>query len=288
VTAPSTDERHSRLREFPAIHERELINTDPVGVDSIITRILLKAHREGIRAGIDSARSEDIDVLGVIESFETPNLATKYAGRRVTIDCLYKAVSAHGFVIGLTSIGDLSSDQRLLRGQLRTVSSILQAKAFCTLDEASQRRVIALHSATRDSRLRDSHLRVWKDSCVGAVSVALTVHALNSIGHFDVYLPTLHEDMRLKIDLIAQFRGMESGLVLQIKTDGRRDARCYVVRNRAEMTDEDRAFMHGHKWFSRSMEGFWIPINLATGNKGLTPVERRKKIAEVVLGLLKR
>lgn len=108
---------------------------------------------------------------------------------------------------------------------------------------------------------------LWRSHFFGALGVARIAHALLFEGA-RVLFPSPLEDARLKIDLIATFRGQSEGLCIQVKTNiHTKTMECHAHKKRLRTRDFVMIdqFLHGVRSFQKRYQGIWIPVEITLG-----------------------
>lgn len=108
---------------------------------------------------------------------------------------------------------------------------------------------------------------LWRSYFFGALGVARVAHALLFEGA-RVLFPSPLEDARLKIDLIATFKGQSEGLCVQVKTSIHTqimECRAHKKRLRTRDFVIIDQFLHGVRSFQKRYRGIWIPVEITLG-----------------------
>ncbi|MBT6253805.1 hypothetical protein HOI83_01045 [Candidatus Uhrbacteria bacterium] len=182
-----------------------------------------------------------------------------------TANHFHRAAVALGCGFEMKHLQGLDSELKSLMYRQLTLASIALAEAMLQLSYAAANVVWKLDGGSRpEIRIDEQQLAEWRTTCVGAAAVVQIIKTLEMIGTFDVFFPTVEEDGKGKIDLIARGKGKDFGFLIQIKSRRGQRTSCEVVRKDSERSrgDELSKFLKGVKKFSRRVGGFWIPVYL--------------------------
>ncbi|NQV12542.1 hypothetical protein HQ524_04215 [Candidatus Uhrbacteria bacterium] len=244
--------------DSPALEDRTPVVTGNGTVDSYVVYILSTAFKGAIKIGkaaMEVGLSASMMAVNALEH----GLGDKYD--QSIVDPLYKATVALGFGFGL-KCSDTSSDGSRVMYKHMTLSSILLVQAMAQLDAASRTLVHNLHVDDGASGgLSPGERSEWQSSCVGAMAVVHTVRALEMSGAFQVFLPSVNEDMQWKIDLIAQATDSDFGILFQVKSRYDGTTMCNIVRSDTAQNG-DTHFLKGARRFMNDTTGFWVPVNV--------------------------